>query len=1043
MELLPVRMSSLFDVEQQNVRSLQDLYERLCRLQEDPKRFVIRGVLAPDRPVKGVRRTSRANSDQPANFAACSRQWLMVDLDGIPLPSEWQDFEQHTPEILDHVVSLLPPEFAGVAFAYQWSGSMGFKNDEIRLHLWFWLDNPVSDQEAKAWLQETPVDLSVFNAVQPHFTAAPILENGVKDPVVKRLGLHNPSGFRLSVQPPSDLSDRALRPRHCQHRSDTDRLDVQGIIRDPDTGLVIDGRERFMLLKSNDATCELMRGRSKKGDFPDLTEIADLTWELFSAEADVSDNKWSYSHALSEAERRRDELKTERYSFQSRADTTMLLPACEPFTRLSPVDASQGQNRLNSALTDFFAEIEHSPRLALRITTGAGKTYSTLKHLRNYLASSLGKTVEVYVPRHDLAEQYVQEIERLGGFNAEVIHVMPRTGGPRRELPVLCDRPDYVRGLEQEGLSVYGNACSADDGEKCAYFDSCRYLKQFRDVDVSTDNHGNVVRIMVHQYLRLPRNQLMSRPDLVVIDEAFFNEVVDTQTEIPLHEIRTHIRTGNIPDLGRKISNALEDGEPLLKSLRSEGIHPSDLEEVRLDHLLPSFPFEPERQSKPKTTGDPVLFRSLKTLLRILREEMRLQPHRDEVPRIVYALSRKSGQVARLAYVQGLLIPENCAVLCLDATADHRLLEPLLGAVDLERIDVKQNAGIVQVYDRTGSKAHWNGPTGDVEKLAEVLNTWAEFGEPPLVVSHKDLADKLRESDDIASDVKINHFAALRGSNDAEDCSAIFIAGRNMPPPFEVDLKARALFWDDEEPLQHDAAARPSGLSEPSERLPVQLRGYVQSSRNPMPQSGVMVPSFSDHRIEAIHAQIRDAETMQAIGRLRLVHSPYRKRVFLLSNLPVEVEVDELVAFDELMPDRLEMEMMRKGNIPLTPLGLMKMRPDLASSKATAEKLLQRSCIGDVDFLRAGPELIATGAVVLSFKAENAGRRRTHRHLFLLGNHSGQREPHLNHGLTSVGHFSLDRAVRFLEEGDPQVEGSGWAGVSDPQIEEVFNSDAP
>ncbi|ANP37598.1 hypothetical protein JL2886_02710 [Phaeobacter gallaeciensis] len=42
-----------------------------------------------------------------------------------------------------------------------------------------------------------------------------------------------------------------------------------------------------------------------------------------------------------------------------------------------------------------------------------------------------------------------------------------------------------------------------------------------------------------------------------------------------------------------------------------------------------------------------------------------------------------------------------------------------------------------------------------------------------------------------------------------------------------------------------------------------------------------------------------------------------------------------------------------------------------------------------------------------------------------------------------MGHFSLDRAVRFLEEGDPQVEGSGWAGVSDPQIEEVFNSDAP
>lgn len=203
-----------------------------------------------------------------------------------------------------------------------------------------------------------------------------------------------------------------------------------------------------------------------------------------------------------------------------------------------------------------------------------------------------------------------------------------------------------------------------------------------------------------------------------------------------------------------------------------------------------------------------------------------------------------------------------------------------------------------------------------------------------------------------------------------------------------------------------------------------------------------MVPSFSDQRIEALHAQIRDAETMQAIGRLRLVHTPYRKRVFLLSNLPVEIPVDELVSFDELMPDRLELELMRKGNIPLTPLGLLKMRPDLAPSQAIAQKLLQRSRVRDLDRLRAAPELVRTGAVVLSFKAENAGRIREHQHLFLLDGHTGQRELDLNYGLTSVGHFSLDRAVRFLEEGDPQIEGSGWAGVSDPQVGEVFGSDA-
>jgi len=66
---------------------------------------------------------------------------------------------------------------------------------------------------------------------------------------------------------------------------------------------------------------------------------------------------------------------------------------------------------------------------------------------------------------------------------------------------------------------------------------------------------------------------------------------------------------------------------------------------------------------------------------------------------------------------------------------------------------------------------------------------------------------------------------------------------------------------------------------------------------------------------------------------LQLVWADYQKRVFLLSNLPVEMPVDHLIEFNDLMPDRLEMELIRKGDLPLTPLGLEKMRPDLEMSK--------------------------------------------------------------------------------------------------------------
>ena len=94
--------------------------------------------------------------------------------------------------------------------------------------------------------------------------------------------------------------------------------------------------------------------------------------------------------------------------------------------------------------------------------------------------------------------------------------------------------------------------------------------------------------------------------------------------------------------------------------------------------------------------------------------------------------------------------------------------------------------------------------------------------------------------------------------------------------------------------------------------------------------------AFSDPRIAAVLKQIREAETIQAIARLRLVWAEYQKRVFLLSNLPVEMPVDHLIEFNDLMPDKLEMELIKQGDIPLTALGLEKMRPDLWLSETSA-----------------------------------------------------------------------------------------------------------
>jgi hypothetical protein len=306
-------------------------------------------------------------------------------------------------------------------------------------------------------------------------------------------------------------------------------------------------------------------------------------------------------------------------------------------------------------------------------------------------------------------------------------------------------------------------------------------------------------------------------------------------------------------------------------------------------------------------------------------------------------------------------------------------------------------AVVSQVYDRTGSNSFWNNRIGqeqenlsdptynpqhnDIAALITILNEWVKAGESPLLVAHKDLCDQLRAHPKLDEGVAVAHFMSLRGSNAFEDRSVIFITGRNQPPLDDIERQARAIFGNSGNPLACDDL----------ENLPSDQVEYWLSQRSPHSASAITLPAFSDPRIEAVQKQIREAETVQAIARLRLVWAEYQKRVFLLSNLPGEMPVDHLIEFNDLMPDRLEMELIKIGDLPLTPLGLEKMRPDLGYAGASARKVFQsdRSKASDPKrLLTQLPDLVRTTTQIATFKAGDK-RKTTHQHLYLPKDYSG------------------------------------------------------
>ena len=99
----------------------------------------------------------------------------------------------------------------------------------------------------KAWLSGFPVDLRLFNPIQIHLTANPRFIEGTVDPYPHRSGLFEAGSGVSTVPVPSDLATRtAVAYAASKQRASgkSGLLDPADIIRDPDTGLAIDGREQ-------------------------------------------------------------------------------------------------------------------------------------------------------------------------------------------------------------------------------------------------------------------------------------------------------------------------------------------------------------------------------------------------------------------------------------------------------------------------------------------------------------------------------------------------------------------------------------------------------------------------------------------------------------------------------------------------------------------------------------------------------------------------------------------------------------------------------
>jgi len=191
-----------------SVAGFDDLADALDDVSRNPREAVVRGRFRQETAGRRFRRMSdRARHGNDVTFEPAPRRWIALDIDGVDEPAGITfaaEPEAGVEYVRDH---LLPEAFEGAACWWQATASAGIKPG-IRARLWFWLDHPVADHEAKHWLKGVPVDRSLFTPVALHYTAPPLRADGTCEPVARRQG--RLSGLAPAVQVP----DVSAAPQH-------------------------------------------------------------------------------------------------------------------------------------------------------------------------------------------------------------------------------------------------------------------------------------------------------------------------------------------------------------------------------------------------------------------------------------------------------------------------------------------------------------------------------------------------------------------------------------------------------------------------------------------------------------------------------------------------------------------------------------------------------------------------------------------------------------------------------------------------------------
>ncbi len=960
-----------FSLDLVDVEDIFQLSELLTSLEGNPFSCVIRGVPHSDTALdKHVRRRiyREGKNAQESPFIDEAASWMMVDIDTLPLP-EGYSYIDEPEQVVKYAVSQLPQEFHNICCHWQFSASAGISNPGvIKLHLWFWLESPQNSYELKQWANEVNslngkiVDASVYNAVQIHYTAAPIFHGNAKNPLDVRSGLlvneKESVAINLEFQNVGNENSNTHEtigssPLHAIAKGFEGHMATMG----DEPG----GKGFYEPLLRATASIVATKGSSWI-EHNKASIISDIQERIDSADQS--------NHTVEEVSR----YKTEEYL------TSLIQSAVAkgygdkvtvelPYFNSESLPLKEGEDKLRDAIRRFNACIvmankKRNPEslttqdkadfslrkqnLAIKAAAGLGKTSQIISELMA-MRVKLNKRVniEYYIPTHNLGNQVEIDIKRAFADKAERIesitgesacvdvNVIYGRGNKTSDGINVCRKTNEAAALSKLGKSVEFLLCN-NGVEKCEFYDSCLYQNQFRYNDAELKELNlPVVNIMANNHLFHNKRELLDKPEFIVVDESFYQTGIE-EIKIPLDKIR-----GVKNRITKTIYDALLDDEPLLKALKDEGITPYELEQEAKTHrpqlgisnISPSMPWEEQQKELSKTVGE---YNKIDRLLHILAEELSVAD-RDE-SYTVSKIQENNKDKALIKRRMEMNVPDDVPMLFIDADLNRNITNLYRPDTEVIEIPVEQQATVHQ-FNQTWSVASLDGKDNalleDTRKLIDMI---ANTGST-LIVTSQSVRRLLTEEKEpfptkgAYQDAAVIHYSNLRGVNDYSSYKNVIVIGREQPPAKAMEALAKGLWWDSNELI--NTVPEEKGSYPYLKNL---KRGYRMRNHSPEETDVQLHP---DRRVQDLLELTRESEITQGIDRLRLVRASKERQVFILTSIPVDITVDNLWSWDRLQ-EFLRLWNESEGILPLRPEDLLKVLPDLNLTVRGAKDLTAR-----------------------------------------------------------------------------------------------------